>query len=149
MSFDGKKIKNFINLAKAALDVAIDELDKEKFEPEEEEKEKKEERKEEENKENVTLISTNVDISLLAKRLAESYITKHPEYGVNSQFNNIKSMVNSDKITFLIGWIRKNNIEGLENFFNQHIDFQRGDLNKALDFFEQEIKDILTKRFSA
>ena len=89
-----------------------------------------------------------VDYELLATRIGESYTTKHPEYSTTSQLNNIKSMVNSSKITYIINWIRKTNIEGLENFFNKNDDEKKYHLNMALEFFPDKIKEILAKRFA-
>lgn len=90
----------------------------------------------------------HIDTSLLAKKLAYAYTTKHPEYRVDSQFRNLKDMVNSTKISYVIAWMRRNNISEIEQFFQLTDDDKRVELNKALTMFEKEIKDIFVERFN-
>lgn len=90
-----------------------------------------------------------INTALLAERLAYSYTTIHPEYGVQSQYRNLTTMVNSDKVSFIFSWLRKYNVEGIENFFKLSEADRVFELNKALTAFEKEIKDILTKRFAS
>lgn len=93
--------------------------------------------------------TSTIDTNLLATRLAYAYTTRHPEYKVESQFGNLKDMIQTDKISFVVAWMRKGNIEGLESFFQLDGSAKRAELNKALTLFEKEIKDIFTQRFSS
>lgn len=86
-------------------------------------------------------------IELLASKLAYAYSTRHPEYEVAKLFEDLKNMVEGDKISYIIAWMRKGNTEGIEGFLKLDRTQQRTLLQKALSTKEQEIKDIFTKRF--
>lgn len=87
-------------------------------------------------------------IELLASKVAYAYSTKRPDFGVNKLFEDLKNMINGDKISYIITWMRKGNTEGIEGFLKLDRAKQRALLQKTLSAKEQEIKDILTKRFS-
>lgn len=90
-----------------------------------------------------------VNIELLARQMAYSYSTLHPEYRVESQFRNLVDMVNNpNKITYVINWIRKKGTEGLEEFFQEHNGNKQMLMKEALEKYENEIKEVFTKRFS-
>lgn len=101
-----------------------------------------------------TIISTNEDreasseaINLLANRLAYAYTTRHPEYKVESQINNLKEMINSSKISYILSWLRRGNTSGIEGFLNLDVMDQRILLEKAVNTKEDEIKNIFNDRF--
>lgn len=89
-----------------------------------------------------------VNIELLARQMAYSYSTLHPEYKVESQFRNLVDMVNSPKISYVIAWVRKKGTEGLEEFFKEHNGNKQMLMKEALEKYENEIKEVFTKRFS-
>lgn len=89
-----------------------------------------------------------VNIELLARQMAYSYSTLHPEYKVESQFRNLVDMVNSPKISFVIAWVRKKGTEGLEEFFKEDNGKKQLLMKEALEKYEKEIKEVFTKRFS-
>jgi len=89
-----------------------------------------------------------VNIELLAHQMAYSYSTLHPEYKVESQFRNLVDMVNSPKISYVIAWVRKKGTEGLEEFFKENNGNKQMLMKEALEKYENEIKEVLTKRFS-
>lgn len=89
-----------------------------------------------------------VNIELLARQMAYSYSTLHPEYKVESQFRNLVDMVNSPKISYVIAWVRKKGTEGLEEFFKENNDNKQILMKEALEKYENEIKEVFTKRFS-
>lgn len=89
-----------------------------------------------------------VNIELLARQMAYSYSTLHPEYKVESQFRNLVDMVNSPKITYVINWVRKKGTEGLEEFFKENNGNKQILMKEALEKYENEIKEVFTKRFS-
>lgn len=91
---------------------------------------------------------SQINTELLSKRLAYCYSTFHPEYKVESQLKNLKDMINSAKISIVLNWLRKNNIEGIENLFKLDTDAQRVELNKAVENFSENIKEIFKQRFS-
>ena len=86
-------------------------------------------------------------IDLLTTRVAYAYSTRHPEYKVDSLFEDLKTMVNGDKISFILSWMRKGNNEGIEGFLKLDKDQQRTLLQKVITIKETEIKEIFTKRF--
>ena len=85
---------------------------------------------------------------LLANRLAWSYSTMHPEYKVDNQFKNLGDMVKGPKISYVLNWIKKKKIDGLENFFNLPLESQRHELQIAMCNYEDKIKEVFTKRFA-
>lgn len=87
-------------------------------------------------------------IELLASKVAYAYSTRHPEYEVAKLFEDLKNMIDGDKISYITAWMRKGNTEGIEGFLKLDRTQQRTLLQKALSTKEQEIKDIFTKRFS-
>lgn len=89
-----------------------------------------------------------VNIELLARQMAYSYSTLHPEYKVESQFRNLVDMVNSPKISYVIAWVRKKGTEGLEEFFQENNGNKQLLMKEALEKYENEIKEVFTKRFS-
>ena len=90
-----------------------------------------------------------VNIELLARQMAYSYSTLHPEYKVESQFRNLVDMVNNpSKITYVINWVRKKGTEGLEEFFKENNGNKQMLMKEALEKYENEIKEVFTKRFS-
>jgi hypothetical protein len=90
-----------------------------------------------------------VNIELLARQMAYSYSTLHPEYKVESQFRNLVDMVNNpSKITYVINWVRKKGTEGLEEFFQENNGNKQLLMKEALEKYENEIKEVFTKRFS-
>ena len=89
-----------------------------------------------------------VNIELLARQMAYSYSTIHPEYKVESQFRNLVDMVNSPKISYVIAWVRKKGTEGLEEFFQENNGNKQMLMKEALEKYENEIKEVFTKRFS-
>lgn len=89
-----------------------------------------------------------VNIELLARQMAYSYSTLHPEYKVESQFRNLVDMVNSPKISYVIAWVRKKGTEGLEEFFQENNGNKQMLMKEALEKYENEIKEVFTKRFS-
>ena len=89
----------------------------------------------------------SVDTERLAHRMACSYTTMHPEFRIDSQFRNLKDMVNGPKITFVISWMKRNGTDGLEDFFKLSEEDKRKEMNKALDEYEDKIKTVFTKRF--
>ena len=89
-----------------------------------------------------------VNIELLAHQMAYSYSTLHPEYKVESQFRNLVDMVNSPKISYVIAWVRKKGTEGLEEFFKENNGNKQMLMKEALEKYENEIKEVFTKRFS-
>jgi predicted AlkP superfamily phosphohydrolase/phosphomutase len=93
-------------------------------------------------------VKNDVNIELLARQMAYSYSTLHPEYKVDSQFRNLTDMVNSSKITYVIAWVRKKGTEGLEEFFKKTQDEKQTLMKEALNKYEKEIKEVFTKRFS-
>lgn len=100
-----------------------------------------------ENSSKTSTIENSINTELLAKRLAYSYTTYHPEYKVESQIKNLKDMVNGQKISFVLKWLKNKNIEGIEEFFKLDVENQRVELNKALEMFENEIREVFNKRF--
>lgn len=88
-----------------------------------------------------------IDTERLAHRMACSYTTMHPEFRIESQFRNLKDMINGPKITFVLSWIKRGGIEGLENFFKLNEEEQRKEMKKALEEYEDKIKAVFTKRF--
>ena len=84
---------------------------------------------------------------LLANRLAWSYTTMHPEYKIDSQFKNLEDMVKGSKISYILKWLRRKNIEGLENFFKLSLEEQRRELQIAMCNYGDKIKEVFTKRF--
>lgn len=93
-------------------------------------------------------VKNNVNIELLARQMAYSYSTLHPEYKVDSQFRNLTDMVNSSKIAYVIAWVRKKGTEGLEEFFKKTQEEKQTLMKEALNKYEKEIKEVFTKRFS-
>ena len=93
-------------------------------------------------------VKNDVNIELLARQMAYSYSTLHPEYKVDSQFRNLTDMVNSSKITYVIAWVRKKGTEGLEGFFRKTQNEKQILMKEALNKYEKEIKEVFTKRFS-
>ena len=90
-----------------------------------------------------------VNIELLARQMAYSYSTLHPEYKVESQFRNLVDMVNNpSKVTYVINWVRKKGTEGLEEFFQENNGNKQLLMKEALEKYENEIKEVFTKRFS-
>lgn len=96
----------------------------------------------------VSVKNNNVNIELLAHQMAYSYTTLHPEYRVESQFRNLRDMINSTKISYVIAWVRKRNVEELNNFFALDTEAKREVMLEALNKYEQEIKEVFTKRFT-
>ena len=88
-----------------------------------------------------------INSELLAKRVAYAYTTMHPEYKVDSQFNNLTEMIKCAKITYVLNWLKRKNVEGIENFFNLAMEEQRKELLGAINTYEKEIKEVFTKRF--
>ena len=86
-------------------------------------------------------------IDLLATRVAYAYTTRHPEYKINNQFNNLKDMISTNKISYIISWMRKGNTDGILGFLALNVDEQRQLLLKALENKETEIKNIFKTRF--
>lgn len=110
------------------------------------EKEKKEEEEKKEKIQENKDVNADINVELLAKRLAYTYVTRHPEYSTESQFKNIKDMINSDKITYIISWLRKN-VEGIEDFFELSKQEKVYLLNSAITNHESKIKSVLKERF--
>ena len=98
--------------------------------------------------ESQNVITNKVNTELLAKKVAYAYSTMHPEYRVDSQFNNLSDMINGPKMSYVINWLQKKNIEGIEDFFRLTKDNQRTELQNALKAYETEIKEVFTKRFA-
>ena len=88
------------------------------------------------------------NLELLARQMAYSYSTLHPEYKIESQFRNLKDMVNGPKVSYVIAWIRKKGTEGLESFFAENNGNKQIILKEALERYEKEIKEVFTKRFA-
>lgn len=86
-------------------------------------------------------------IDLLATRVAYAYTTRHPEYKIDNQFNNLKDMISTNKISYIISWMRKGNTDGILGFLNLNMNEQRQLLLKALENKETEIKNIFKTRF--
>ena len=86
-------------------------------------------------------------IDLLATRVAYAYTTRHPEYKIDNQFNNLKDMISTSKISYIISWMRKGNTDGILGFLALNVDEQRQLLLKALENKETEIKNIFKTRF--
>lgn len=86
-------------------------------------------------------------MDLLATRVAYAYTTRHPEYKIDNQFNNLKDMINTNKISYIISWMRKGNTDGILGFLALSVDEQRQLLLKALESKETEIKNIFKTRF--
>ena len=86
-------------------------------------------------------------IDLLATRVAYAYTTRHPEYKIDNQFNNLKDMISTNKISYIISWMRKGNTDGILGFLALNVDEQRQLLLKALENKETEIKNIFKTRF--
>ena len=55
---------------------------------------------------------------------------------------------NPNKITYVINWVRKKGTEGLEEFFKENNDNKQMLMKEALEKYENEIKEVFTKRFS-
>lgn len=85
---------------------------------------------------------------LLANRLAWSYSTMHPEYRVESQFRNLGDMISNSKISYVLNWVKRKGVDGLEDFFRLPIEDQRKELQIAIRNYETQIKDVFAKRFS-
>jgi len=95
-----------------------------------------------------TLPINFADNSILATRLANSYQTYHAERGVKSLVKDLNYMAdNEDKVGFLISWLRKNSVEGIEEFFKKNKKEQQTLIQAALKDNEDLITNILTKRF--
>lgn len=94
------------------------------------------------------VFTNRVNTELLAKKVAYAYSTMHPEYRVDSQFKNLSDMVDGPKMSYVINWLQKKNIEGIEDFFKLTKDNQRTELQSALKAYETEIKEVFTKRFA-
>ena len=92
--------------------------------------------------------ANKINTELLAKKVAYAYSTMHPEYRVDSQFKNLSDMVDGPKMSYVINWLQKKNIEGIEDFFRLTKDNQRTELQNALKTYETEIKEVFTKRFA-
>ena len=92
-------------------------------------------------------IESSPAIDLLATRVAYAYTTRHPEYKIDNQFNNLKDMISTNKISYIISWMRKGNTDGILGFLALNVDEQRQLLLKALENKETEIKDIFKTRF--
>ena len=86
-------------------------------------------------------------IDLLATRVAYAYTTRHPEYKIDNQFNNLRDMISTNKISYIISWMRKGNTDGILGFLALNVDEQRQLLLKALESKETEIKNIFKTRF--
>ena len=86
-------------------------------------------------------------IDLLATRVAYAYTTRHPEYKIDNQFNNLRDMISTNKISYIISWMRKGNTDGILGFLALNVDEQRQLLLKALENKETEIKNIFKTRF--
>ena len=86
-------------------------------------------------------------IDLLATRVAYAYTTRHPEYKIDNQFNNLRDMISTNKISYIISWMRKGNTDGILGFLTLNVDEQRQLLLKALENKETEIKNIFKTRF--
>lgn len=86
-------------------------------------------------------------IDLLGVKLAYAYTTRHPEYNVDSQIRNLKEMIAGNKISYIISWLRKGNIMGIEGFLTLDTTTQRMLLDKAVCAKEEEIKKIFNERF--
>lgn len=86
-------------------------------------------------------------MDLLATRVAYAYTTRHPEYKIDNQFNNLKDMISTSKISYIISWMRKGNTDGILGFLALSVDEQRQLLLKALENKETEIKNIFKTRF--
>ena len=86
-------------------------------------------------------------IDLLATRVAYAYTTRHPEYKIDNQFNNLRDMISTNKISYIISWMRKGNTDGILGFLALNVDEQRQLLLKALENKEIEIKNIFKTRF--
>jgi hypothetical protein len=89
-----------------------------------------------------------VNLELLARQMAYSYSTLHPEYKIDSQFNNLCDMVNGPKISYVIAWVKKNGTTGLEEFFQENNGNKQMLMKEALSRYEDKIKEVFTKRFS-
>lgn len=89
-----------------------------------------------------------VNLELLARQMAYSYSTLHPEYKIDSQFNNLCDMVNGPKISYVIAWVKKNGTTGLEEFFQENNGNKQLLMKEALSRYEDKIKEVFTKRFS-
>ena len=84
---------------------------------------------------------------LLGVKLAYAYTTRHPEYNVDSQIRNLKEMIAGNKISYIISWLRKGNIMGIEGFLTLDTTTQRMLLDKVVCEKEEEIKKIFNERF--
>ena len=91
--------------------------------------------------------NVQVNSEALAKCLACTYTTKHPEYDVDSQLGNLKDMIQTDKISYVINWLRRGDIKGIEDFFNLSVDAKRREMLIAIDTFGEKIKSVFTQRF--
>ena len=85
---------------------------------------------------------------LLANRLAWSYSTLHPEYKIDNQIKNLNDMISSQKISFVLNWIKRKGTDGLEEFFRLDLENQRKELQIALYNYEPEIREVFKKKFS-
>lgn len=83
----------------------------------------------------------------LVNRLGYTYSTRHPEYPVDSQVRNLKDMIKGTKISYIISWLNKGNIEGIEGFFKLDTDTKRKVLLESIEEYQKDLEDIFNHRF--
>ena len=83
----------------------------------------------------------------LVNRLGYTYSTRHPEYPVESQIRNLKDMIKGTKISYIISWLNKGNIEGIEGFFKLDTETKRKVLLESIEEYQKDLEDIFNNRF--
>lgn len=83
----------------------------------------------------------------LVNRLGYTYSTRHPEYPVDSQVRNLKDMIKGTKISYIISWLNKGNIEGIEGFFKLDTETKRKVLLESIEEYQKDLEDIFNHRF--
>ena len=83
----------------------------------------------------------------LVNRLGYTYSTRHPEYPVDSQVRNLKDMIQGTKISYIISWLNKGNIEGIEGFFKLDTETKRKVLLESIEEYQKDLEDIFNHRF--
>ncbi len=90
-----------------------------------------------------------IDQKVLAKAIANTYKTNKPEYGAEALYKNIKKMASSDKIKIILKWLDASNLDIIKEFRKLPIQEQSEQAASAINNSENEIIDILKKKFEA
>lgn len=84
----------------------------------------------------------------IAIRVAETYNTFHPEWGVQRLYKDIVKMADDNsKVGILVNWMRKKGIDGFENFFRLTKDKQQVAIHNAVTENMTDVITILNNRF--